>query len=385
MRTGSPDLDDAEELISADVDGLLRAVALAGAQVRAVAEAVREGVLAPLADLRPRSVIVVHGSSGVSHRATDFAVATLGARVDVPVVSGPVLPGWIGPLDVVIVAGDDAGDMALADAAARALRRRAEVVVVAPVAGPLRDALGGNGINLAPRFDIEPRFRFVGFAAALLAVFGALTQVRFTGSVPTLDDLADALDDEASTGHPARDAFHNRAKSLALRVQGRPTVWTADSPAGAAIARHAVAGLVGLSGIVSAAAELTDVSRMVQLLGSRSDVAPSADSIFYDPDFDGPPAAPAPRVQVVSTGRREWFTRQRITGLGEVDLLVGIDRAQETSAAGGADGREWEDRRPAPGEDPVADGPGDVLDFLIVALRVEMAAVYLRLVGNALQ
>ena len=124
---------------------------------------------------------------------------------------------------------------------------------------------------------------------------------------------------------------------------------------------------------------------MVQLLGSRSDVAPSADSIFYDPDFDGPPAAPAPRVQVVSTGRREWFTRQRITGLGEVDLLVGIDRAQETSAAGGADGREWEDRRPAPGEDPVADGPGDVLDFLIVALRVEMAAVYLRLVGNALQ
>jgi len=378
MRTGSPDLDDAEELISADVDGLLRSVALAGAQVRAVAEAVREGVLAPLADLRPRSVIVVHGSSGVSHRATDFAVATLGARVDVPVVSGPVLPGWIGPLDVVIVAGDDAGDMALADAAARALRRRAEVVVVAPVAGPLRDALGGNGINLAPRFDIEPRFRFVGFAAALLAVFGALTQVRFTGSVP-------ALDDEASTGHPARDAFHNRAKSLALRVQGRPTVWTADSPAGAAIARHAVAGLVGLSGIVSAAAELTDVSRMVQLLGSRSDVAPSADSIFYDPDFDGPPAAPAPRVQVVSTGRREWFTRQRITGLGEVDLLVGIDRAQETSAAGGANGREWEDRRPAPGEDPVADGPGDVLDFLIVALRVEMAAVYLRLVGNALQ
>ena len=109
MRTGSPDLDDAEELISADVDGLLRAVALAGAQVRAVAEAVREGVLAPLADLRPRSVIVVHGSSGVSHRATDFAVATLGALVDVPVVSGPVLPGWIGPLDVVIVAGDSAG------------------------------------------------------------------------------------------------------------------------------------------------------------------------------------------------------------------------------------------------------------------------------------
>jgi hypothetical protein len=385
MRTGFPDLDNAEELISADVDGLLRAVALAGAQVRAVAEAVREGVLAPLSDLRPRSVVVVHGSSGVSHRAAEFAVATLASRVDVPVVSGPVLPGWTGPLDVVVVAGDDAGDMALADAAARALRRRAEVVVIAPIAGPLQDALGGNAIDLSPRFDIEPRFRFVGFAAALLAVFRALTQVRFTGAAPELDDLADALDAEASAGHPDRDAFRNRAKSLALRVQGRPTVWTADSPGGAVIARHAASGLVGLSGIVSAAAELADVSRMTQLLAMRGDAAPVADSIFYDPEFDGPPQSAAPRVQVVSTARREWYTRQRVTGLGDVDLLVGGEPAETAPAAGGGPGQQWDDRRPAPGEDPVADGPGDMLDFLIVALRIEMAAVYLRLVGNTMQ
>ena len=159
-------------------------------------------------------------------------MATLGARVDVPVVSGPVLPGWIGPLDVVIVAGDDAGDMALSDAAARATRRRAEVVVAAPIAGPLRDALGGNGIDLSPRVDVEPRLRFVGFVAAILAVFTALSGVRFGGVPPVLDEIADALDEEASSGHPDRESFHNRAKMLALRVQDRPTVWTGDTPAG---------------------------------------------------------------------------------------------------------------------------------------------------------
>ncbi|MBD0859749.1 hypothetical protein IA539_00770 [Gordonia sp. zg691] len=385
MRTGSPDLDDAEELISADLDGLLRAVALAGAQVRAVAEAAREGVLAPLADLRPRSVVVVHGASGVSHRAAELAVATLASRVDVPVVSGPVLPGWVGPLDVVVVAGDDAGDMSLADAAARAHRRRAEVVVVAPVAGPLRDALGGNGIDLSPRFDIEPRFRFVGFVAALLAVFGALSQVRFTGTAPVLDELADALDEEASADHPGRETFRNRAKSLALRIQDRPSVWSADSPAGAVVARHAVTSLVGLAGVVGAAAELADVSRMSRLLEARSGGAPAADSIFYDPDIDGPPPAQTPRVLVVSTARREWYTRQRVAGLGDVDLVVGADRAEGAPADAGAGVAQWDDLRPAPGDDPVADGPGDVRDFLIVALRVEMAAVYLRLVGNTMQ
>ncbi|TSD98331.1 hypothetical protein FOV72_00660 [Gordonia rubripertincta] len=382
MRTGTPDLDDAEELFSADVDGLLRAVALAGAQVRATAEAVREGVLSPLADLRPRSVVIVHGSSEVSHRAAELGVATLAARVDVPVVTGPVLPGWVGPLDVVVVAGEDAGDMALADAAARGLRRRAEVVVAAPVAGPLRDALGGSGIDLSPRFDVEPRFRFVGFVAALLAVFGGLTQVRVTGPVPALDDLADALDAEASGSHPSRETFHNRAKSLAVRVQGRPSVWTSDSPAGSVLAVHAVTSLLAFAGIVGAVAELGDVARMSRLLDSRPGTAPAVDSIFYDPEFDGPAQEPAPRILVVSTARREWYTRQRVMGLGDVDLVVGADEGDALPQNGG---QPWDDRRPVPGEDPVADGPGDLLDFLVAALRVEMAAVYLRLIGNTVQ
>ena len=118
-----------------------------------------------------------------------------------------------------------------------------------------------------------------------------------------------------------------------------------------------------------------------RLFAARSGGAPATDSIFYDPDFDEPPADQAPRILVVSTARREWYTRQRVMGLGDVDLVVGVDAADQPAAAEAP----RSDLRPLPGEDPVADGPGDVLDFLIVALRVEMAAVYLRLIGNTVQ
>ena len=63
MRTGMPDLDDVEGLVALDVDGLLQSVARAGAQVRAVAEAVREGALDPLSPLRPRGVVIVSGAA----------------------------------------------------------------------------------------------------------------------------------------------------------------------------------------------------------------------------------------------------------------------------------------------------------------------------------
>jgi hypothetical protein len=243
-------------------------------------------------------------------------------------------------------------------------------------------ALGATGIAPPPRVAVAPRFRFVGFVAALLAVFGGLTQVRVTGPVPALDDLADALDAEASGSHPSRETFHNRAKSLAVRVQGRPSVWTSDSPAGSVLAVHAVSSILAFAGIVGAVAELGDVARMSRLLDSRPGTAPAVDSIFYDPEFDGPAQEPAPRIMIMSTARREWYTRQRVMGLGDVDLVVGADEAEAVPQTGG---QPSDGRRPVPGEDPVADGPGDLLDFLVVALRVEMSAVYLRLIGNTVQ
>ncbi|MGV9713524.1 hypothetical protein ACWDTI_23010 [Gordonia sp. NPDC003424] len=372
MRTGAPDLDDVEELIAADVDGLLPAVASAGAQVRSVAEAQREGVLEPLSHLRPRSVVIVCGSAGAATPAAHLVIAAIGARVDVPIVYAPVLPGWIGPLDVVVLAGDDAGEKSLADAAARSLRRRAEVVVAAPIEGPLRDALGGSGIDLSPRVHVDPRFRFPGFVAALLAVFSSLSAVRFTGKVPQVAELADALDDEAGANHPGNESFHNRAKLLAARLDGPPSVWVGDTAGTSVVAVHAARTLVALAGVMSAAAQIGDVARMAREWSVRTGTS-STDSIFYDPEIDGPPPEVPPRVFVTTTPAREWYVRHRLEGVGDVEVLVGDDVGGPAAAP---------PLPPLGHEDIAADAPADLMSLLLLLLRIEMAAVYLRLIRN---
>ena len=122
MIAGTPvlDLDDAASLEAADVGGVLRSAASGGAQVRATAAAVHEQILAPLADIRPRSVVLVSGS-GRAARAARLLLAALGDRAGLPIVAVNALPPWVGPLDVVLVAGDDAGDPRLIDAVARVI------------------------------------------------------------------------------------------------------------------------------------------------------------------------------------------------------------------------------------------------------------------------
>ena len=139
------DLDDAEGLLAADRDGLLRAASMAGAQVRSAAAALDEGDLDALkADQPPRTVIWVAGR-GTAERAGAMLAAAVGGAVAAPIVVVPDAPLWIGALDVLILAGDDPGDPTLASAAATAVRRGARVVVVAPFEGPLRDATAGRG------------------------------------------------------------------------------------------------------------------------------------------------------------------------------------------------------------------------------------------------
>lgn len=371
MRTGAPDLDDVDDLIAADVDGLLPVAALGGAQVRAVAEALREGVFEPLDALRPRSVVVVCAATGTARAASACVSALLAGRLDVPIVSSPSLPGWIGPLDVVVVVGDDAGDMVLADAAARASRRRAEVVVVAPIEGPLRDALSGNGIDASPRVHVDRRFAFAGNVAALFAVFASLTGVRLTGAMPRLDDVADALDAEAAANHSSRETFHNQAKLLAARIGERPTVWTGDGPAATVIASHNAATLLSVSGMVCGTSDLATVAQTSRQIWANR--RPEVDPIFFDPDIDGPAADPPPRVFVATTAAREWYTRQVAAGMPDADVVVGEQASPATPAGGPA------------GPDDLGDAPTDLASLLVVAERVEMAAVYLALTAGGVR
>jgi len=97
------DLDDTAGLIQADRDGLLRASALAGAQVRSTAAAVEEGALDPVADGdRPRTVIWV-GGRGAAAAAGAMLTAALSGSAAEPLVTAAESPPWIGPLDVLVV------------------------------------------------------------------------------------------------------------------------------------------------------------------------------------------------------------------------------------------------------------------------------------------
>ncbi len=102
------------------------------------------------------------------------------------------------------------------------------------------------------------------------------------------------------------------------------------------------------------------------VVGARPPAAttPDVDPIFHDPDFDPPLAASPPRVVVPTTRMSEWATRRRVSSLPEVVVLTAAD-----------------DDPPPPAQAPVGDAPGDIESLLVLALRVEMAAVYLRLIG----
>ena len=109
-RPATIDLDDADGLLAADREGLLRGASMAGAQVRATAAALDEGVLDPLrSDLPPRTVIWV-ATRGAAETAGLMLAAALGGSSAAPIVVASEVPPWIGALDVLVVAGDDAVD-----------------------------------------------------------------------------------------------------------------------------------------------------------------------------------------------------------------------------------------------------------------------------------
>ncbi|GAA4676375.1 hypothetical protein [Gordonia humi] len=364
------DLDDVDGFIAADRDGLLRAAATSGAHVRAVAHAVSEGVLAPLEDLRPRAVVIVTGSSTTARQAAEFVIALLASRIDVPLVVAPALPGWIGPLDVVVVVGDDPGDRAYADAALRAVRRRAELVAAVPVEGPLADAVGTERVaDLSPRLPADTRFSFVRLVAALVAVCAAFRSVRLHPAPPALHDVADALDAEATADHPAQESFHNQAKLLAMRADDPRTVFSGDTPASTVLAERISTALFTVAGIGTAAVD--EAGALARLrLPARSGAA--VDPIFYDPDFDDAPPQQRPRIVMATTVARRWSVQQRTSAIGDVDVVTEQAGAPDDPAASSGRGAAAAE---------FGDSPTDLTAYLTIAVRADFAAAYLELTG----
>lgn len=365
--TRAIDLEDSDGLIAADRDGLLRAASTAGAQVRAIAAAHDEGELDLLrSDDRPRTVIWVAGR-GTAETAGAMLAATLGAVAAEPIAITTEAPPWVGPLDVLIVAGDDPCDPALVGAAATGVRRGARVVVVAPYEGPLRDSTAGRVAVLAPRLWVPDEFGLSRYLAAGLA---ALREVDPKLRID-LAALADELDAEALHNSAGREVFTNPAKSLAARVSGRRIALAGDNAATVALARHGSSVLLRIAHQVAAATWLADAVVTLRAGTALGDAGVSGDALFHDEQIDGP-LPERMRVLALTLAGERTVVGARIAGLDDVYLVTVADAAPDPGSSDGS-------ARP-PGLPTPTGAQGAVQQLAIMAVRLEMAAVYLRLV-----
>src|SRR5882757_339600 len=337
---------------------------MAGAQVRATAAALDEGDLEALkSDEPPRTIIWVAGRGNAETAGTMLA-ATLGGSVAAPIVVASEVPPWIGALDVLILAGDDSGDPALVSAAATGVRRGARVVVVAPYEGPLRDATAGRSVSLAPRLWVRDDFSLARYLSAGLAVM----HVVDPGQRVDLTALADELDAEAFRNSVGRELFTNPAKTLAERMLGRDVVLAGDNAATLALARHGAAVLLRIAHDAVAAVGLADA--LVALRGGIGDPtglsgADREESIFHDEQIDGPLPRRV-RIFVLATDTERPVVIARVSGLDGVDVINADDVPEalgmvDSPAAVAAPGRPEQ-------------------QLATLAVRLEMAATYLRLV-----
>jgi hypothetical protein len=351
------DLDDTDGLLAADRDGLLRAASTAGAQVRAAAAALDEGALDALrGDDRPRTVIWVAGR-GTAETAGTMLAATFGNWTAAPIVVASEAPPWIGALDGLVVTSDDPADPALVGAAASGVRRGARVVVAAPYQGALRDSTAGRVAVLEPRLRVPDEFGLCRYLAAGLA---ALQSVDPKLRVD-LAALADELDAEALRNSASREVFTNPAKALVGRMSRRRVVLAGDCAATLALARHGSSVLLRIADQVVAATGLADALVALRAVAASGSLDPD-EALFHDVQIDGP-VAERLRVLALTLDAERSVVASRVAALDDVDIVGAEDvpdLSDDRSASVSAQRAEQQ--------------------LAILAVRLEMAAVYLRLV-----
>lgn len=360
--TRAIDLEDTEGLLSADRDGLLRAASSAGAQVRAIATAVEEGALEPLrVEDRPRSVIWVAGR-GTAETAGVMLSATLGewprSRSRWPARRRR---GWARSTCWSSPATTPATRRS--SPPPRPGCRGARVVVVAPYEGPLRDSTAGRAAVLAPRLWVPDEFGLCRYLAAGLAV------VHAVDPRPSVDLglLADELDAEALRNSAGRELFTNPAKLLAARIADRQVALAGDSAATLALARHGSSVLLRVANQVTPATGLPDAVVAMRAAVPRALEDPDA-ALFHDEQIDGP-LPPRLRVLAVVLAAEQTVVAARTAGLDDVYLLAAEDVPDGPGGSAGS------------GVSPALGGPGRTEQQLaVLAVRLEMAAVYMRLV-----
>ncbi|MCX5437737.1 MULTISPECIES: SIS domain-containing protein [unclassified Streptomyces] len=270
-------LDAPEALARVDRRGLLRGAAEAGARVRtAVRHAAEAGITELKPDGRPRAVLFA-GPGLAAGCVADLLNRLAGASCPVarlrPTGVAPAagalrweLPGWAGPVDLLLVATTDGTEPGLALLVEQAYRRGCTIVAVSPAGAPLSEAVSGaHGLFVpmatAPYEDDEPAAASApGALWALLTPLLSLLDRTGLLSAPaeTLEKVADRLDQTAERCGPAIATYGNPAKTLAAELaDALPLIWTEGHAAGPAGRRFAAA-LAELAGRPALASDLPE-------------------------------------------------------------------------------------------------------------------------------
>jgi hypothetical protein len=325
---------DSEEAIAAlDSRQTLRGLATAGAQVReAISLAADGGIDRVSGGERPRSVLVASlGGSAVVCDVLEL-LAEPGSPVPVSVRRNVPLPGWVGPLDLVIAvsqSGRAAGPLALA---AEAARRGASLLTVGASGSPLADvAAQARGVHIdvghgrtTSRTALWSLLAPVVLAADLLGIVEAGEQV--------LLDTADRLDEVAEAARPSSESFVNPAKVLAADLaQGVPVV-LGDGALNGVAASRAASMLARTARLPATTGELPDAAAQIvacldgpftatygDLVG-RGGSSGDAD-IFADPFLDGP-GSPRLALLLLRDAAPEPMTREAAESIGLADAVA---------------------------------------------------------------
>jgi glucose/mannose-6-phosphate isomerase len=280
-------LDDIAGMSALDASDMLPAVASSGAQMREAVTAINRSALAKVAKgEQPRNVVFAGlGGSGVGGQVMR---AVLGHSSPVPIhrEQSHSLPGWVGPMDVVIGVSCSGMTEETLSMTAEAGRRGSRVITIGAGGSDLEKL--SESISGAVHFSIDakgrsPRASLWTHATPLLMVANALGIAHIDEKEFEL--AADLMDELSVANGPSVPLGENPAKALALScAESLPMVW-GTGMIGATAASRFMAQLAENSKIPAAHGQLPEVghNQIVTFDGVLAGAAPARD-IFRDDD-----------------------------------------------------------------------------------------------------
>ncbi|HRY09809.1 MAG: mannose-6-phosphate isomerase [Actinobacteria bacterium] len=297
-------LDEPDELVGIDSQRMLASTASAGAAIRSTLDADDGHALGPLVEQgRPRSLCVVGAGGSSAPGEVLAAVAGRGSPLPVFALGGPALPGWVGPMDLVVAVSASGRTPEILTFVSEAQRRGSSVLGIGAANSPLQEVCSNaRGVSfwpvsrLSPLQDVQKaRSLLWALSAPLLLLAGELGIVAEARD--GLAGAADRLDARALECGVEVLTPENPAKDLSIHLtSGLPLAW-GSGDVGAVAARRLGRQLAENADWPSVVGVLPEGARThAGLLGGPWAAPAREEDIFRDRTLD---SGPQPRLRAV--------------------------------------------------------------------------------------